>query len=275
VNTPRLVASAVALAVILVIAVILRPAFKRLKATPEQRQRARAVARYGLALTLLLVLVTIWADQIRSAALVLSAFAVAMVLASKELLMCILGWWVKMAGDAYHIGDRVQIGDIKGDVMDYGLLTTTLLRVGTGRGDEFRSGGVVTVPNSMLLTTPVQSLTHTIDYKWHELDFMVGPDAPWETMERHLLEAATEAVAPYREEITKQLAAMEERFAFRSIGADPRAFLSITEEGALQLSLRVAIPVRGARAVEDQIVRRYLSLANGSNPGEKIDAPPG
>lgn len=236
-----------------------RAILKGLKAPPEQRQRVWNLVRYTLALALAGALVIVWADVLRAAALVAGAVAVAVVIASKELLMCLLGWWVKMTGDAFHIGDRIQVGDVKGDVLDYGLLTTTLLRVGTGHHDEFRSGAVVTVPNSQFLTTSVHNLTHTLNYKWEELEVVLDAKDDWRAAETALLAAATEATEGYRDEARDQTKRMEKTFSFHPIQTDARVFVAPCAENQIRLLLRVPLPVRGARATQDQILRGYLS----------------
>lgn len=257
-TNPRVVATGIALLVTLVLAVAIRIVVGRFKVRPEQRQRAQNAMRYGLALLLVIFLIAVWADVIRSMAIVASAVAVALVLASKELLMCIMGWWVKMTSDAFHIGDRIEIGDVKGDVMDYGLLTTTLLRVGTDSHDEFRTGTIVTVPNSAMLSSAVHNLTHSSNFKWEEIEVRVGEYDDWSKAEAALLAAAQEETAEYLDEVREHIAAMEKRFAFHAIQADPRVFVSPDDDGGLLLSLRLPVPVRGARHVEDRIMRSYL-----------------
>ena len=79
----------------------------------NQVRRAKKVS-YGGAILFVTLRIVIWADELREAALVLSAFAVAIVLSTKELIMCVTGWWLKLAGGHFRIGDRVQIGSTTG-----------------------------------------------------------------------------------------------------------------------------------------------------------------
>jgi small-conductance mechanosensitive channel len=231
---------------------------KRLDLSPEQRQRTRNVIRYGLIVVLIAFWVAVWASEIKSAALVASAFAVAIVLAFKEVLLCVGGWWVKTMGAAYRIGDRIQVGKIKGDVMDYGVLTTTLMNVGQGDQPDLRTGAVVTLPNSMLLSEAVINETHSLQYSWREISLVVNADSDWQALEKTMLESAREETAPYQEEMAQQLEELEEYIAFRAISVEPQVFASLTKEGQVHLTLRLGLPVRSLRTIEDRLVRKIL-----------------
>ena len=116
-----------------IVTALIERAVRRIPVSPPQRRRAVRLARTGGLLLLALLLAVVWAQELRNAAIVLSALAVAIVIGFKEIMACALGWWIKMAGGHFRVGDRVAIsstaGPVRGDVLDYGLLTTTLMEV--------------------------------------------------------------------------------------------------------------------------------------------------
>ena len=113
------------------------------------------------ALVLLLGLVIIWAPQLRFLALSAVAIAAALVIASKELLMCLSGTMLRASVDSYSVGDRIEVNGMRGDVVSYGALATTLLEVGPSHQHAGRS---VVFPNSRLLSQPVIDETFTDEY---------------------------------------------------------------------------------------------------------------
>jgi len=258
-ETTRVVISVVAALLVLVAALIGRRSLVRMQLRPEQRQRTRNVMRYSLASFLTIALVIIWADQLTNAALVASGFAVAIVLFHKDLILGVLGWWLKTVSGAFRIGDRIRIGDVRGDVIDYGVLSTTLIEVDPGETHGLRTGNVVTVPNGLLLTEPVVNETRILNYEWQELDFICTPDEPWEDAEQVLIAAATESISVYRAEVEEQLATMEAAFAFHPIHVDPRCFVAIEDNGSVRLQLRMAVPSRRIRSTNDHLVRTFLA----------------
>ena len=79
------------------------------------------------------------------------AILAALVIGTKELIMCFLGSIVKAGSNAFSLGDRIRIGDIEGDVIDQNLLSTQLQEVAEGQ----YSGQLVSLPNSMFLNQAI------------------------------------------------------------------------------------------------------------------------
>ena len=260
------VISAVAGGVACVVLVVLHLASRHLQISPKQRRRVRRVSQYAIGMALLAVLVVVWAEQLRVGAFVLSAFAVAIVLATKETLLCFQGWWLKIAGGHYQIGDRVQIGQWKGDVVDYGLLTTTLLEVSTGGSQEFRSGGTVTIPNSLLLSEPVRNETRSLPYTWHTVTIHVPANEDWRARERLLLDCARQEWTQYAEKAREDVDRLEDDIAQPAGGGEPLVFVSQSDGGLVELRLRIGVPVGETASADDRIVRNYLNRLSPSSP---------
>lgn len=239
-----------------VVYVVLRQAIVRLPILPDQKRRARKTSAYGSILALFVLLLVVWADELREAALVLSAFAVAIALSTKELLMCITGWWLKLAGGHFRVGDRIRIGAYNGDVVDYGLLTITLLEVDPG---QERTGGVLTIPNSMLLVEAVVNQTLAFSFQWHSVLIKVPQELDWQKAETALLEAGREIWAEFDAEAEGQAEQLTHRFASQPDAREPEVFLGHGEDGKQTLELRIGLPVRQEYPVEDKILRAYYS----------------
>jgi small-conductance mechanosensitive channel len=234
-------------------------------ASREKRQRDRNIVYYSVGFGLVLTLVVIWAAPLAEAALVASGFAVALVLLHREVSVNALGWWLKAASRAYRIGDRVRIGDVRGDVIDYGILSTTLIEVDPAAKHGLRTGNVVTVPNALLLTKSVINETRILEYEWQELEFVVAPDEDWAAAEERLQEAANAEISAYRAMIETQLLAMETRFAFHPLHVHPITFVSIEPDGQVRIQLRMAMPSRRIRSTSDHITRAFLEWRASTN----------
>lgn len=230
----------------------------KLGITPAQRRRAKKAIRYVTLILTLALLSVVWADELKEGALLVSAFAVAIVLANKEVIMCITGWWLKLSGSHFRVGDRIQVGDYKGDVVDYGLLTTTLMEVDTDPRSEQRSGSVIILPNSIYFAEPVRNETKAFSAHWHTVTVVVREGLDWKQAEQALLDCGQSEWSRLKEEIHKQEQDLEENFALKQKEGKPRIFVSQRDDGRLQLELRIALPVRDARSVEDRIMRAYF-----------------
>jgi small-conductance mechanosensitive channel len=264
-STTRLVLTALAVVCFLTLSLFGQRVLRGSGASREKRQRDRNIVYYSVAFGLVLTLVVIWAAPLADAALVASGFAVAIVLFHKEVIVSALGWWLKVASRAYRIGDRVRIGDVRGDVIDYGILSTTLIEVDPAAKHGLRTGNIVTVPNALLLSQSVINETRILEYEWQELEFVVAAHEPWEAAEAVLKEAANDEIKPYRAQIEAQLSLMEDGFAFHPLHVDPITFVAIATDGQVRIQVRMAMPSRRIRSTSDHMTRAFLEWRESTN----------
>ena len=102
------------------------------------------------------------------------------VLATKEMILCVSGTVLRIRTNAYTLGDRIQIGNLRGNVLDQTLLATTLIEIGPGQMSQQYTGRVVFFPNSLLLGTPVINETYMKDYIVHIINIPLTVEDDWE-----------------------------------------------------------------------------------------------
>jgi len=87
-----------------------------------------------------------------------------------------IGWIYILARAPYRVGDRIQIGDARGDVIDVSYLDTTLWEIG-GRhlSTDHPSGRLIKFPNTNVLNTPVYNYSWPLfPYVWNEIKFSIA-----------------------------------------------------------------------------------------------------
>ncbi|WP_414902406.1 mechanosensitive ion channel family protein [Sphingomonas flavalba] len=171
-------ASAALLAALFTIRFLVGRALKRGEGFPPLVvRRWTASLRNVLILIAIVGLVMIWAPQLRTFALSLTAFAVASVIAMKELIMCFSGSALRTLSRAYSVGDYIEIGGKRGEVMDFNLLVTRLREFEKQDGSFNRTGTEIIVPHSLLLSTPVRVEGHAGRRVRHVFTMTFEPDA--------------------------------------------------------------------------------------------------
>ncbi|MCI0420462.1 MAG: mechanosensitive ion channel family protein [Acidobacteria bacterium] len=225
----------------------------------DHRRRWIVNIRNASLVALMLGLILIWAEPLRTIAVSFIALAVAAVIATKELILCISGAIVRAASKSYAIGDRIEIAGRRGDVVDQNLFTTTLLEIGPGQASHQYTGRAIVVPNSLLLNTPLINETFTHDYVLHVFSIPLNAQDHWQRSEQVLLEAAQIECGAFLEEARTSMKSMEGRHGLDSPTVAPRVTLQIPEPGKINLLLRVPAPSRRKGRLEQAILRRYLS----------------
>lgn len=254
----NLIATGILLIASLGLRSIIKRAVERADAASEQmRLRWLVMARNVSLGVLLLGSTIIWAAEIQSFAISVVAIAAAVVLATKELILCMSGAVLRAGSSAYSLGDRVEMAGVRGDVIDISLLSTTLLEVGPGHQ---RTGRAITVPNSVLLSGAVVNETFMEQYVVHVVKVPIDPrQRDWEAAERALLSVGEEVTREYVKPAREFMNALSRKHGLPSLTVDPRVHVTLESPTEAHLFLRVPAPVRERGRIEQAILRGYLS----------------
>ena len=165
---------------------------------PPHVLRRWVVSSRNVVLFLILIgLVLIWAPQLRTFALSIAAVAVAIVVATKELILCVSGALVRASTRAFTVGDWIDVGGIRGEVVDHTLLATTLQEF---QPNSFHyTGRTAVIPNSLLVTAPVRNLTVVRDYTFHTFALTFEPDLSLDGLEAEVARIVETHYGPHRE----------------------------------------------------------------------------
>src|SRR5690606_24022236 len=210
--------------------------------------------RNGLVLLLLLGLVMVWGEELRTIALSIVAIAVAFVVATKELILCLMGTIVKTVTRPFNIGDRIQIKDLRGDVIDQNLLTTTILEVGPGKNIHQRTGRVVIIPNALFLSEPVINESYTHDYILHVFTIPFKREDDWRGARKALLEAANRHCAPYLDDVRRYMEQLSRQKGIDVPTVEPRVTIQIPTAGEVHLVVRVPTKSGQRSFIEQSII---------------------
>lgn len=224
----------------------------------EAKRRWVVTTRNSMVFVFLLGLVVIWAHELQAFAVSLVALAAALVLATKELILCWSGAALRVGSKIYAVGDRIQIAGFRGVVLDHDVFATKLLEIGPGQSAHLYTGRVTSFPNSLLLTNALVKENPEQDYGLYTLVVPLKAEDDWRKAEGTLLAVAKAECGPFMEEAARQMKLLEQTNLLEAPSPEPRITLQLQEPGRIHLVLRFPAPDRGRSRVEQAILRRYL-----------------
>jgi hypothetical protein len=146
---------------------------------PRQRYSRRQTLRTTIVLLAAAAAVVIWAWKLPHPGTFLGLVGAGLAVALKDPLLAIAGRIAISAGRIYGIGDRIEINQLTGDVIDLGLFYTRMMELGNWIGGDQPSGRTVQFSNSLVFgANPVFNYTQ---------DFLKGAEAQLEGMRRYFL----------------------------------------------------------------------------------------
>jgi len=226
----------------------------------NQRHQLRKVVTYVFWIALVVAAVTLFFERAALADLgtILGLLAAAVTIALADVVRSLAGWIYVSSRRGVEIGSRVEVAGIKGDVIDIGLLKTTLLEVGEPLVHAMQSTGrIVTVPNSLFLSGNVIASASVNPLVWQELQILVTFESDWKRAREMIHSIAQEQYEKIVPDLKAGFAKLEQRFAFRLGSTAPIVYTEIADSGVL-LTLRFLTPVRGRRSAVNYISERIM-----------------
>jgi small-conductance mechanosensitive channel len=228
----------------------------------NRRHALRKSVGYVYAVLLLLLAVALFADTLAGFGTVLAVILAGVAIALQDVLKSVVGWLYVSSRSGVQVGSRVEVEGVKGDVIDIGVLKTTMLEVGNLVFGQQSTGRIVTVPNSRMIAANVFVSSADNPFVWQEVQFVVTFESDWERAEEMLHELGMELHREIEGEVVPGYARMERRYAFRAGALTPIVYVSHGERG-VELTLRFLTNVRRRRGSVDRITRGFLLAIAG------------
>lgn len=225
------------------------------------RYYLRKVVRVLVVVALLVALAVVWRPFAGRIAVILGFATAGLAFAMQEVIGAMAGWVSILTGRHFRVGDRIQMGGVRGDVLDLSPLRTKVLEIGSGqendswvRGRQY-TGRVVSISNKAIFSEPVFNSSTAFDYLWEELTIPVPYTDDWQRAETIMREEAERASSP--EDARRAMEEVRRRYPVGRAEVEPRVFVRATDNW-VELAARFVVPVRNARAVKDEMTRRVL-----------------
>jgi small-conductance mechanosensitive channel len=203
----------------------------------------------------------LWRPFAGQLGLVLGLITAGVAFAMQELIGAFAGWFNIVSGSIFKVGDRVQLGGVRGDVIDITPLRTKVMEIGSSvdddawvRGRQY-TGRIVAVSNKVTFTEPVFNYSAAFDFIWEEVTIPVAYRDDWRTAEAIMHEEV--ALISASKDAEAALAAMVDRYPVARTEVEPRVFIRATDN-YVELAGRFIVPVRMARLRNDELTRRIL-----------------
>ncbi|MDH3654964.1 MAG: mechanosensitive ion channel family protein [Myxococcales bacterium] len=165
----KLVGARVAIVVVVAIGQVVERVATRYIDDKAVRYRARKAIGFIGYLLGALVVIAMFSDRLGRLSVVFGVAGAGIAFALQEVIVSVAGWAAVSFGSFYTVGDRIQLGGIKGDVIDIGVLRTTLVEVGQWVDGDLYNGRMVRVANSFIFKDPVVNYSGDFPILWDEI----------------------------------------------------------------------------------------------------------
>ncbi len=217
-----------------------------------------------VALLLCVILVgSIWLEGLRSLGTFFGLLSAGLAIALKDVVASVAGWVFILWRRPFQLGDRIQIGDRAGDVVDIRLFQFTLLEIGNWVDADQSTGRVIHVPNLMVFTEPLFNYTAQFEFIWNEVPVLVTFESNWRKAKEILQEILDAKAGESVREAERAMRTASKKFMIHFRKLTPKVYTSVVDSGVL-LTLRFICRARERRGQSEEVWEAILEAFAGS-----------
>ena len=222
-----------------------------------QRYRWRKTQDYITFFFGFLVILSIWIEEFKSLATFLGLLSAGIAIALKDPLTNLAGWLFILWRKPFDVGDRIQLGENAGDVVDVRIFQFTIIEIGNWVDADQSTGRLLHVPNAKVFTEVLANYTSGFNYIWHEIRVMVTFESNWQKAKDIL----TRIVLEHSEHISKaaevKIKEATKKYMIFYKNLTPIVYTSVKPSG-VRLTMRFLCDPRQRRGYEQTIWEQVL-----------------
>ncbi|HSR15072.1 MAG TPA: mechanosensitive ion channel domain-containing protein [Gemmatimonadales bacterium] len=249
--------------IVTVVRLLQRAATGRIESVDARYRMRKLIALFGWIAAFLLV-IGIFSGRFSQVTVALGVAGAGIAFALQEVIASFAGWLAITFGDFYAPGDRVQLGGIKGDVIDIGVLRTTLMECGQWVEADLYNGRIVRVANSFVFKEPVFNYSADFPFLWDEIRVPVRYGSDHAEARRLIERTLQEVVGEYAEFAKESWREMVRKYRIEAASVEPMVTL-IANDNWLEFTARYVVDYKLRRSTKDRIFTRLLEAVAATN----------
>ena len=247
----------------IIIKVLQKHFFVKIKGN-DIRYKAKKLSSFiGYLLSIVLLLV-VYMNKLGEFTVAIGVASAGIAFALQEVIASFAGWIAIMFGGFYKTGERVQLGGIKGDVMDIGVLRTTLMEIGEWVDGDLYNGRIVLVANSFVFKEPVFNYSADFPFLWDEIIILIHHGSNYEKAKLILLNIGKEISGDFSEKSKDIWNTLKTKYFLEDTQTDPMVSL-IANNSGVQCTLRYVVKYNKRRITKTEIFSRILKDIDATN----------
>jgi len=208
-----------------------------------------------------LIVGRIWFEGLQSVATFLGLLSAGLAIALKDPVTDFAGWIFILWRKPFDVGDRIQVGEVKGDVIDVRLFKFTVLEIGNWIHADQSTGRVVHVPNHKVFSNELANYTSDFEFIWNELQVLITFESDWKKAKKLLQEIADKHLKDFVERAEQQVRRAKKSYLIHYRYLTPIVYTDVQDSG-VQLTIRHLSDPRKRRAIAQELWEDILDTFN-------------
>ena len=231
--------------------------YKRIE-NVRQQYLAKKYISYAITFVGLFLIGRLWVDGFHSLATFLGLLSAGIAIALKDVILDVAGWVYLGMRKPFDLGDRIEIGDLRGDVIDKRVLKFSVMEIGNWVDADQSTGRVVHVPNHRVFTQTIYNYTQGFQFIWNELPVRLTFESDWRKAKGILQKLAEKHASEITPEAARQIRETAREYMIINTVLNPTVYTEVRDFG-IQLTVRYMTHPRRRRGSAQMIWEDVLT----------------
>jgi len=242
----------------LIFQIIIGMFFVRRIADQKTRYTANKVVSVLSVIFIIALCLRIWVADTSSLIVSYGIIGAGLAFALQDVFRNFVGGILIMISSMYRVGDRIAIDNNYGDVMDIGVLNTTLMEIrGWVAGDQ-PSGRLLIIPNGLVITHPFFNYTRDHSFIWDEISIPLTYTSDWRLAKDLVLGIVKAQTASITMQADAEIERIGEKYYLPKKVVEPSAYITLTDNW-ITLDVRYVTDARSRRVLRSRLSELILA----------------
>ncbi|MFT5249978.1 MAG: small-conductance mechanosensitive channel [bacterium] len=235
----------------------------------DNRYKAKKISSFVGYLATIIFLIIIFSEKLGGLTVALGVAGAGIAFALQEVIASFAGWLAIMFGGFYNSGDRVQLGGIKGDVMDIGVLRTTIMETGQWVDGDLYNGRIVLIANSYVFKEPVFNYSGDFPFLWDEIKIPIQYGSNYEMAQEIILSAGIEVAGELTVTSKEKWKSLQKKYRLEDAQTEPMISLVANDNWA-EYTLRYVVDYKKRRNTKTILFSKILTQIETTDGAVKM-----
>jgi small-conductance mechanosensitive channel len=201
----------------------------------------------------------------QSIATYLGLLSAGIAIALKDIVSNFAGWFFIISRRPFSVGDRIQIGNYAGDVIDTRIFQFTLMEIGNWVNADQSTGRIIHIPNGMVLSEALANYSKGFQYIWNEIPVLITFESNWQKAKKILQKIADKDAEQLSKAAEKRVKEASKKFMILYSRLTPIVYTSVQNNGVLLTIRYLCEPQRrrdSEQAIWEDVLKEFTQRAD-------------
>jgi small-conductance mechanosensitive channel len=232
----------------------------------EQRRRNQfmLIRRIVVTAVIMLILVFSLSTELGSLATFAGFLTAGVAIALQNVILSVAAYFFLIGRYGIRVGDRIQIGEVTGDVFNIGLIRMLLVELDTSAGEARPTGRIVVFSNSVVFQ-PSSNFFKQLpgsNFAWRSISLTLAADVDYALAEQRISAAVASVFDTYKGELERQHRILETTLTIHIASAEPQTRLRLKDAG-LEIVVLYPVVLTQAAQIDDRMTHALLDAIEG------------